>query len=167
MQLSLNSGGRDKVTNWKIISTVFDMCIVISFISTPNFLCGFELSSSCLVAKSCLTLLWPHRLYPTRLLYPGISQARILACWFTPWMLGQAIGNFGLVFTFCLYRASRSTRGKRASSSHSWLYIQPCMCALHSTFLGVCQGFTEPLVGIAVPIFSFSVFWSVSCLCQL
>ena len=32
----------------------------------------------CLVAELCLTLLWPPKLWPARLLCPGISQARIL-----------------------------------------------------------------------------------------
>ena len=39
---------------------------------------AFTICYCCLVVESCLTLLWPHRLWPARLLCPGISQARIL-----------------------------------------------------------------------------------------
>ena len=57
------------------------LLIMSWLISLPHCRAGskaFTTCYYCLVAELCLTLLWPPKLWPARLLCPGISQARIL-----------------------------------------------------------------------------------------
>lgn len=71
---------------------------------------------------------------------PGTNKSSILCCvtvsvvYSTPAMLRQVVYSFASGFTFCLYRASKSTWSKSLGSSRfSWEYKQPWTCVQYYT----------------------------------
>lgn len=64
--------------------------------------------------------------------------------------------SYPLGYTFCLYKASRSARGKRCGPSQvSLSCTQLCPCPWPSRFLGKKQSFTKVPVGVSIPRYFF------------